>query len=124
MKNLAPSSKLAILADALDTQARALAAAASAIREHVSLAPAVESKFYDQHTSPLSKRVFLLHARQEAFPTRRVGKRVLVERDVFDRWLTTKVERRRTPPPPPSGSRSIDDDVLDELNARAAGGSR
>lgn len=114
---------VAIPADVLDrlsSQVTAIFATIDALRSASTVT--VESKYIDQQTSPLSKRVFLDHARKGSFPTKRVGKRVLVERDVFERWLEqqTARSRRSAAPPPASGPRSIDEVVLAELGARKA----
>jgi hypothetical protein len=54
--------------------------------------------YVDQETcAPLSKRSFLEHARAGAFPTSKVGRRVLCARADFDTWLTSK--RRVIAPP-------------------------
>lgn len=120
---VARHTSLATLADVLDAQAKVLAATAAVLRSET--AERSDSKYLDQATSPLSKRVFLDHARRGSFPTKRVGKRVLVERDVFERWLAARPDRlRRVPPVPSSGPRSLDEDVIAELGARAAGGHR
>lgn len=121
MKVARHSSVATLLADALDAQAQLLTETASALR--LAQAETAESKYIDQTTSPLSKRVFLAHARRGSFPTKRVGKRVLVERDVFTRWLNAQ-EKRPCPTPPASGPRSLDEAVLAELGARSAGAHR
>lgn len=110
----------AAIADVIDAQIKILAAAAAALRGDAS---DEQSKYLDQRTSPLSARVFLTLARRGAFPTKRVGKRVLVERDVFERWLASQPEHRRkaVPSAPVSGPRSIDDEILAELGAKNAG---
>lgn len=121
-RNLTTNITPAILADALDAQAKVLASMADALRSGA--VERGESKYLDQATSPLSRRVFLHHARSGSFPTKRIGKRVLVERDVFERWLAKQQteRRRRVPSAPVSGPRSIDNDVLAELGARRSGG--
>lgn len=113
----------AILADALDAQAKVLTATAAALRAD---AAEVDSKYLDQSTSPLTKRVYLALARAGAFATRRVGKRVIVERDVFERWLSSQTERpRRVPTPSSSGPRNVEEEALAELGlVRRAGGRR
>jgi hypothetical protein len=118
------SHHLGTLADALDAQAKALSAVAVALREG-GAAPAAESKFYDQYTSPLSKRVFLAHAREQAFPTWRIGKRVLVERAVFERWLSQQpANAKRLAPTTANAHRDLEAEALAELGMRRKGGAR
>lgn len=115
----AHGGRISILADALDAQSKTLAAIADALRSGAD--EVRESKYVDQYSSPLSRRVYLAHARCGAFATKRVGKRVIAERDVFARWLDEQADSRRVPAPPKSGARSVDDTVLAELGARKAG---
>lgn len=75
-------------------------------------APAGDSgAFYDQHTAPVSSTAFLRAARAGAFPSHRVGKRVLAERALVDAWIKAhpsaarpKVEPAPVAPPPPTNS--------------------
>ena len=111
-----PHSPRGAIVAALRAQSRALDSFADALEQ----APVEQpSKYLDQHTSPLSKRVYLALARRGAFPTRRAGKRVLVERDAFDSWLAS--QGRKVPAAPASGPRDIDSEALSELGARRAG---
>ena len=83
MKNLACHPRAATAA-VLRAQSHALRAQSQTLE---TLADALEQtpgdqppKYVDQDTAyPLTKRVYLSHARHGAFPTRRVGKRVLVD---------------------------------------------
>ncbi len=70
------------IADALRAHAVALTATADALE---SAPPSSErSEYVDQHTSPLSKVVYLKFAKAGAFPSRKVGKRVLALREDFE----------------------------------------
>lgn len=83
--------------------------------------------YYHQHNSPLdSHHVFLRKARDGAFPTVRIGKRVLVERAVFDAWLASQprpVRKVKREAPAESGP-ALADEVLAELGAKRIGGVR
>ena len=111
---LAPSPRGAIVA-ALRAQSRAFESFADVLEQAL---PDQASKFYDQHTSPLSRRVYLAQARARAFPTSRVGKRVLVERDAFEAWLAS--QGTEVPGAPLSGPRDIDAEAIAELGGRRA----
>lgn len=118
MSDLASSPRGAIVA-ALRAQSRALLAFADVLEQ----APAEQpSKYIDQYTSPIPRRTYLAHARRGAFPTRRVGKRVLAERDVFEAWLSSQPTRATVPAAPASGPRDVDAEALSELGLRRAGG--
>jgi hypothetical protein len=116
----APSFNVAI-AEALEAQARALTATAAALRE--SAGPSSAPRFYNQSTSPLSKRVYLSHAKKGDFPTRVVGKLVLVEREAFDTWLAKQppAQRRSKAAERPARPRSADDQALADLGLRRKG---
>ncbi|MFO0679992.1 MAG: hypothetical protein U0169_25955 [Polyangiaceae bacterium] len=102
------------IADALRAHAVALTATADALE---SAPPSSErSEYVDQHTSPLSKVVYLKFAKAGAFPSRKVGKRVLALREDFEVFLATH-ERKRPGPRPTLGA-SVDDQVLVELGVR------
>lgn len=112
-----PSSPRGAIVAALRAQSRALGSLADALEQ----APADQpSKHLDQHTSPLSRRVYLALARSGAFPTKRVGKRVICERDAFEAWLST--QGTNVPAAPVSGPRDIDAEAIAELGGRRAGG--
>jgi hypothetical protein len=59
--------------------------------------------YYDQYTSPLTKRRYLTLARQRAFPVSKVGKQVLVLRADLDTYIANQqvhlVPRGRPEPP-------------------------
>lgn len=93
-------------ADALDAEADAIEAT-----------PVDCVAYYDQNTSPLSKRVYLRIARRPELQAKRVGKRVLVERAAFDSWLATQGSRAdRTAPR--IDPRNVDDEAANDLGLR------
>lgn len=124
MKTMSPPAIAGNLADALDALAPILTTLASVLRTQPG--GPTESKHVDQYSSPLSRRVYLDHARQGHFPTVRVGKRVIASRAAFESWLAS-LERPRSKTPTYT-PRTIAEDALaaalEDLGARPAKGGR
>lgn len=101
---------------------KALAVARHALEAAIALIDAVDdapvvvatgqsTSFYTSTTNPLGKRKFLQLARQGAFPSHRVGRKVLAQRDAVDAWIAAQPHNNK------KKSRSTKD--IDELLARA-----
>lgn len=70
---------------------------------------------YDQDRLPtgLSRRVYLEAARAGAFPTRRMGRKVVCTREALDAWIAARSAKK---PKEPKGSKSTkDEDVLRDI---------
>jgi hypothetical protein len=74
------------------------------------------SSWYNQDTSPLARRTYLALCRSGRVEGRRVGKMVLVRRDVLDAWILTHGTERTAPTSPTPTATPTNEELM-----RAAG---
>ena len=83
---LAPSARV-------DAATRALASAIGELVEAQIAQGVAASEWIDQTQSPLGRNRHCRLAREGAFPSRKVGRSVLVKREELDRYLETKLRQ-------------------------------